>query len=82
MLQGFCPYGFAAALRAASWSLKRSRRGDRERRKLLDDALSCAAMGKLGLTSSRVLEGVFCFLLLFFFFFFGGGGGVWGLLRF
>ncbi|CAE7345055.1 unnamed protein product, partial [Symbiodinium microadriaticum] len=46
VLQGFCPYGYAAAARAVSWSLKRSDRGDKKRRNLLEDALACAAMGK------------------------------------
>eukprot|EP00434_Breviolum_minutum_P034437 symbB.v1.2.030481.t1/scaffold3434.1/size111337/6 len=45
-LNGFCPFGFAAALRVASWSVRPLGPGLRKRaRELLDEALQCLAMG-------------------------------------
>ena len=45
-LKGFCPFGYAAAARAASWIVRRSPGGSRKRRELLESALACAAMGE------------------------------------
>eukprot|EP00930_Biecheleria_cincta_P050555 TRINITY_DN35742_c0_g1_i1.p1 TRINITY_DN35742_c0_g1~~TRINITY_DN35742_c0_g1_i1.p1 ORF type:complete len:703 (-),score=112.67 TRINITY_DN35742_c0_g1_i1:49-2097(-) len=44
---GFCPFGYAAALNAASWSLEQpgSVQEDRRSRALRDEALECLSMG-------------------------------------